>query len=341
MSLFIDLKYINQVSFRLERFKKKDQYLFNFRCPICGDSSTKKNKARGYLYKVKNDMFYKCHNCGAGKTFGGLLETLDGTLHKQYVVERYKEGLPSNRANQKPEFNFEFKEPKSRPKTLIDELMDRLDTLPEDHEVIEYVKSRMIPKQVWNRLYFLDDIRKAAQLNTKYTSSLTVEQPRLILPFINTEGKLTGMAMRGIRGESLRYINLKIDEDAPTIFGLDDIDKTRNVKVVEGPIDSLFLDNAIAASGSAFNRVDELGLKDYTIIFDNQPRNKEITKLMYKYISAGQKICIWPETLEEKDINDMVMSGLTVTEIHNIIEQNTYSGLRAEFKFNTWRKIDV
>lgn len=341
MSLFIDLKYINQVSFRLDRFKRKDQYLFNFRCPVCGDSQTKKSKARGYLYKVKNDMFYKCHNCGAGKTFGGLLEILDGNLYKEYTLERYAEGLPSNRANQKPEFNFEFKEPKPRPKTLIDDLMDRLDSLPEDHEAVVYANNRKIPKHQFNRLYYLDDIRKASQLNTKYTQSLTTDQPRLVLPFINYNGVLTGMAMRGMRGESLRYITLKINEDAPTVFGLDNIDVEKNVTVVEGPIDSLFLDNSIAAAGSAFNRVGELGLKDYTIVFDNQPRNKEICSLMYKYIKQGGKICIWPETLLEKDINDMVMSGLTSDEVSTIIKNNTYQGLRAEFKFTQWRKTNV
>jgi len=338
MSLYVDLKYINMVAFRLERYKRKDQYLFNFRCPICGDSSTKKNKARGYLYKVKNDMFYKCHNCGAGKTFGGLLELLDGELHKQYTLERYSEGIAGNRANKTPDFNLTFKEPKVRPKTLLDELMDRLDTLPEDHEVIQYVKSRAIPEHTYNRLYFLDDIRKAAQLNTKYTSSLTVAQPRLVLPFINSQGKLTGMAMRGIRGENLRYINLKIDEDAPTIFGMEDIDDSKTVMVVEGPIDSLFLDNSIAASGSAFNRVSDLGLKDYTIIFDNQPRNLEICRLIEKSINAGENVCLWPDTIEEKDINDMVLSGLTIAEITSIISKNTFSGLRAKLNFTQWRK---
>ena len=101
--LHIDLKYINMISHRFERFKRKDDYLFNFRCPICGDSSTKKNKARGYLYKKKNDMFYKCHNCDAGKTFGGLLKITDPLLHKEYVMERYSEGVAGPRANKTPE----------------------------------------------------------------------------------------------------------------------------------------------------------------------------------------------------------------------------------------------
>ena len=120
--LHIDLKYIMMISHRFDRFKRKDDYLFNFRCPICGDSSTKKNKARGYLYKKKNDMFYKCHNCDAGKTFGGLLKMTDPLLHKEYVMERYSEGVAGPRANKTPEFDFKppvFDKPKDG---LIDEM---------------------------------------------------------------------------------------------------------------------------------------------------------------------------------------------------------------------------
>jgi len=69
MSSYIDLKFIQEVSARLSQFKKKGDYLFNFRCPHCGDSKKNKTKARAYLYRVKNDMFFKCHNCGEGTKF--------------------------------------------------------------------------------------------------------------------------------------------------------------------------------------------------------------------------------------------------------------------------------
>jgi hypothetical protein len=160
----------------------------------------------------------------------------------------------------------------------------------------------------------------------------------MVLPFINADGKLTGMAMRGMRGETLRYITLKIDEDAPTIFGLDAIDKTKQVKVVEGPIDSLFIDNAIACAGSSFNRIDELGLDNPVIIFDNQPRNKEVCTLIKRYIDLGYSVCIWPESLEEKDINDIILSGKTQSDVEEIISNNTFNGLSAELKFSKWRK---
>lgn len=282
-------------------------------------------------------MFFKCHNCDAGLSFGNLLKQVDPLLYKEYVLERYKEGVASNKPHKKAEFEHNFV-PEFKPKSLVDELMDRLDSLPDDHEAVQYAMKRMIPAEQFSRIYFLDDIRKASQLNSKYKESLTTEQPRMVLPFVNAEGKLTGMAMRGMRGEALRYITLKIDEDAPTIFGLDAIDKTQQVKVVEGPIDSLFISNSIACAGSSFNRIEELYLDDPVIIFDNQPRNTEVCKLIKKYIDLGYSVCIWPESLEEKDINDIILSGKTQSDVEEIISNNTFKGLSAELKYRNWRK---
>ena len=81
----IDIQYLHTISHKLDRFKKKSQNLYNFRCPYCGDSQKKKTKARGFVYRVKNDMFYKCHNCGKGTTVGKLIEYLDVQLYKKYV----------------------------------------------------------------------------------------------------------------------------------------------------------------------------------------------------------------------------------------------------------------
>jgi len=352
MSLFIDLKYINMVSNRLDKFKRTNDHLFNFRCPICGDSATKKNKARGYLYKLDNNMVYKCHNCDAGMSLGRFLEQVDSLLHREYSLETFKERGDSKDwepkgANwtpnghklfdEKPETAFDFTPDFNRPIRLIDSLMDRLDKLPNDHEAVIYAKSRMIPETQFHRLYHVEDIRNLVQLNAKYKETLTIEQPRLAMPFITPDGKLTGMALRGMRGEKLRYINLVITEEMQ-IFGLDEIDLDKEVYVVEGPIDSLFIDNAIACIGTAFGKVDKLNLKNFTMIFDNQPRNREVCKLIENQIDLGNKVCIWPEDLYEKDINEMIMKGIDRNKIRNIISSNTCQGLEARLQFMKWRK---
>jgi len=289
MSLYIDIKYLHSISYRLENFKKKTQDLFNCRCPICGDSQRLKRKARGYFYRGKNDLYYKCHKCGVSQHFGTFLKNFDATLYSQYVVERYADGAHNKTSHKTVESVLKFEEPKFTKKPepkLLDSIMDRLDTLPDDHEVIKYVTDRRIPRDAFDRLYFIPNVKDVIQLNDKYKNSIITTEPRLAIPFFDGTGKLLVVSLRGIRGESLRYINIKVDEDAPSIFGLDKVDPTQEVLVVEGPLDSLFLNNSIACAGTSFGKIDQLSIpkENITIIFDNQPKNREVGKLMNKYI---------------------------------------------------------
>jgi hypothetical protein len=218
--------------------------------------------------------------------------------------------------------------------------MDRLDTLPDDHEVIQYVTNRRIPRDAFDRLYFISNVKDVIQLNDKYKNSIITSEPRLAIPFLDGNNKLLVVSLRGIRGESLRYINIKVDEDAPSIFGLDKVDPTQEVFVVEGPLDSLFLHNSIACAGTSFGKIDQLPIaKDkITIIFDNQPKNRDVGKLMNKYIDQGYRIVIWPD-VPGKDINEMVENGLTSDEIQDIINHNKFQGLAAKAKYAMWRKV--
>ena len=344
MSLYIDIKYLNTIAHRLENFKKKSQDLFNCRCPLCGDSQRNKKRSRGYFYRGKQDLYYKCHKCGASHHFGTFLKNFDPNQYSQYVVERYADGGHGRaNAHKNVETILKFEEPKFTKKPepkLIDSIMDRLDTLPDDHEVIQYVTNRRIPRDAFDRLYFISNVKDVIQLNDKYKNSIITTEPRLAIPFLDGNGKLLVVSLRGIRGESLRYINIKVDEDAPSIFGLDKVDPTQEVFVVEGPLDSLFLHNSIACAGTSFGKIDQLPIaKDkITIIFDNQPKNRDVGKLMNKYIDQGYRIVIWPD-VPGKDINEMVENGLTSDEIQDIINHNKFQGLAAKAKYAMWRKV--
>lgn len=339
MSLFVDLKYLKLISNRLVLFKQKNTNLYNCRCPLCGDSSAKANKARGYFYSAKNNLYYKCHNCSASMHFGSILKFVDSLQYREYVLERYSEGLPSNQPHQKAESMFKMDAPVFNfvEEKLIDKLFDRLDKLPEDNEAVQFCLSRKIPKEKFKFLYFIDDIRKIEQLSDKYKDKLKTSEPRLVLPFYDINGKLVGVTCRGLRGESLRYVTIKIQEDAILSFGLADVDITKTIYVVEGPIDSLFLPNAIAVTGTAFNKIEMLGLpKDkLVVVVDNQPRNKDVSKILGDIVNKDYNTVIWPQTLEEKDINDMVLAGLDPL---NIIKKNTCSGLTAKVKFMAWKR---
>lgn len=339
MSLYVDIKYLRLISHRLDKFKQKSEDKFNCRCPICGDSQVKTNKARGYFYPSpnRNDLQYKCHNCGVSMMFGTFLKQLDINQYGDYVVENFGERPKRSNATVKLEYSRPM--PEVQPATkrnLLDELLPRLSALPADNEAVVFCKSRNIPEHCFDYLYFVDDVRKIEQLSDKYTNKLQTSEPRLVLPFYDHRLQLSGITCRALRGEALRYLTIKIKDNVPLIFGLDRINVRKPILVVEGPIDSLFLDNCIAVGGTAFGKIHELGLPDVTVIFDNQPRNRELTKLMSAIIDTNTKVVVWPQKYEaHKDINDMVLAGI---DVRSVVRQHTYQGLEARLKFTGWKR---
>ena len=336
MSLFLDQKYLTLISNRLPLFKKKKDGVYNCRCVICGDSHKKKSKARGYFFNNKNKLMYKCFNCDASMYFSSFLKTVDVNLFNDYSLESFIEGKPLS--NTKPEMVFEEPQFKAKEERLLDKLLDRLDSLPEDHEAVQFCMNRKIPKRVFSKIYFIDNIKDIVQLNNTYKESIKTEEPRIVFPFYDEEGMLTAVTCRAIRGETLRYITVKVTQDKPLIFGLDSVDKNKDIYVVEGPIDSLFVENAVAISGTSLDKISFTSLeKDKLIVvFDNQPRNKEVCKIISKTIEKGYRVVIWPQTIQEKDINEMVLVGKNVTKI---IKENTFGGLTAKAKFVGWKRV--
>jgi len=324
------------VSNRLPLFKKKKDNTYNCRCVICGDSQKNRRKMRGYFFAYKTDLRYKCYNCDISLSFGNFLKSQDSILYSQYALEKYSEGHNKS-ANVVPEFKFETPVFKNEDEKLIDSLLDRVDTLPADHEVVLFCNSRKIPKEKQKQLYFIDNIKNIVQLNDKYKESIQGEEPRLVLPFYDNNGQLSGVTCRALRGETLRYITVKVKDNVPLLFGVDTVNKSKPIYVVEGPIDSLFLDNAIAIGGTSFGKLDQTGFdKDKLIVvFDNQPRNKEVCKLIDKNIELGYNVVLWPQTIIEKDINEMVIAGHNVKKI---IKDNTFNGLTAKMKFIGWKR---
>ena len=50
-------------------------------------------------------------------------------------------------------------------------------------------------------------------------------------------------------------------------------------------------------------------------------------------------VCIWPKTVKEKDINDMVLSGVSPKVIEDTINKNKFSGLSAKMALSDWSKV--
>ena len=336
MSLFLDQKYLMLISNRLPLFAKKQDFTYNCRCIICGDSAKKTKKARGYFFKNKNDLMYKCHNCDASMYFGTFLKNLDGNLFKQYTFEKYSEGQ-SLTNNTKLEFKFEQPQFKSTDEKLLDNILTRLDKLEDSNEAVEFCIKRKIPRLKFKELYYIQNIKDIVKLNDKYKASIITEEPRLVIPFYDESGQLAGVTCRALRGEALRYITVKIKEDVPLIFGLQNVNKTQKVFVTEGALDSLFINNCIAVGGTGLNKSTKLDidLNNLVMIFDNQPRNKEVCAIIEKNINEGYLVVIWPQSVNEKDINEMVVAG---RDVETLITNNIYQGLTAKAKFVAWKR---
>ena len=337
MSTFIDIKYLNLLSTKLTKFKRKSDNLFNFRCPHCGDSKKSSSKARGFVYRKKNDMFFKCHNCGIGQSLGNLIKFLDPSMHKEYTFERFKEGKP-----QKEKLEFDFTPSKIiKSKTHADRALNQLvsfDKLVTTHPAKQFVYKRLIPKEHWDKFYFCPKFYDWTNsiIPNKFPS-LRDDHPRVVIPFFDREGNFFAFQGRAFGKEQPKYITIKFDDTKQKIYGLDRLDLNKSVMITEGPIDSLFLSNAVALAGAdADIKINPL---QCTMVFDNEPRNQEIVNRMIKAVDKKFNLVVWPKTLKYKDLNDMIIAGKTSAEVQTIISNNTYSGLTALQHINNWKRI--
>lgn len=336
--LWIDVKYAGLLSVQLENFsvKTNNPYLANFRCPVCGDSRKNKNKRRGYLYQKAAGLFYKCHNCGLGTTFGKLCAQVNPSLKDQYELERFKEKGHLGQVTPEPVTNFTPKFRKN--KTILEDLFEPVDS---SDECKEYLINRGIPEKIWPRLYFCDDSQKLVGLHNSMEGRIKGHEPRLVIPAFNRKHQLTGVTARAIQPNGLRYITVRILEDEPLIFGLDRIDPTDPVYITEGPIDSFFIENCIAAGSADLKKISGIiDKKNLVLVFDNQPRNKEVINIIEASINDDFNVVIWPEYITQKDINEMIVQGaVTSSEITEVLNRSTYNGLQAKLQFTTWRKL--
>ena len=320
----IDSKYIGLISSRLPKFKRVKADLYNFRCPICGDSQKHKNKARGYIYPLKADMNFKCHNCGASSTFNNFLKTIDPTLHKQYVMEKFKE-RNVGKGSIIPEPKFEFKKPVFRKKLDLPKASD-IKTAK------EYLEKRKLDP---SKFYFTYKFKEWVNTHKQTFDTIGRGEPRIIIPLHDTEKNLIGFQGRSLVPNSVKYITVMLNEEAPKIYGLDKVKTEKPIYILEGPFDSTLVENSVAMCGSDLD-IRTFGWCNYIWVFDNEPRNREIVERISKTINRGDQIVIWPPNVQEKDVNDMILGG---HDVMSMLQSNTYSGLKAKIKFNYWKKI--
>ena len=332
---FVDLQYAQHLAGRLDRYRIRhtNPYKINFRCPICGDSKKNRTKARGWLLEKENSLFYYCHNCGASHSFSNFLKVVDPLAYNDYVAEKFI-GKANNTITSTLE-DTKFEQPNFSHGEPLKKLK-KISQLEHSHPVKKYIDKRTIPTKHHYRLYFAPRFKEWINgiIPNKF-ENVKKDEPRLVIPFLDKDRKCFGVSARGFDPDGLRYITIMFDE-VPKIFGLDTVNFQEKYYVVEGALDSMFLSNAVAMAGADgnTNALDHVG--NAVFVFDAEPRNKEIHKRMEKIINQGYKICIWPNNLPGKDINEMVLNGHN--NIEEIIRNNVYKGLEAKMKFTFWKK---
>lgn len=357
MSLFTDIEYLHQISYQLPRFKRIDDRTFNCRCPICGDSQKNPNKARGYFYQHGQRLNYKCHNCQLSTTFRSFLKKFDQNTFDSYIRENYKNDNETVNTRKKivRKTSPIVTEPPTSP---VDEEKNEIDTsvvsppknpfktvldLSDDHPVIEYMLSRKIPLDKYGNFFYIDHMIDIVKDYPKYKELIRTDEMRIVIPFHDKNGVLIGATCRALDDSiTPRYVELKFDEESTLAFGMDTVNTKDTVYIVEGAIDSCFVDNSIAVAGMAMQKIKALGLQkeNCVLVLDNQPKHRDVVSAMDKFINDGYKVCIWPSVLEGKDINAMVIHGeLDEDDVTKIIRNNTFSGLKARLNFNNWKRI--
>lgn len=335
--IYIDQKYVHILSSQLEGFRQMKPLVFNARCPICGDSKKNKYKKRFYIYPNtdRTNLFVKCHNCSFDtgiNSFSNFLKEYYPDIYKNYIFEIFKEkDLGKKQAEKKV-----CKTPKKEKKinNNNNKYIQSLNKMPAESKVIQYLINRKIPVDTWKYLLYTPNF---SLLCRQYDENFpdTFNDERLVIPFINEDKKMVCFQGRALEKNAMRYATFKIYEDEKKLFGAERINKNNTVNVVEGPFDSLFIDNCVATADSClFNYQD-----GDRYIFDNQPRNKELIQNIKKTINLGKSVVIWPDYIKAKDINDIILSGIDRKELQNIIEEHTYKGNIAKLMLSKWKQI--
>ena len=353
MSLFIDKKYINLISPRLERFVWKKSDLANCRCALCGDSKKNKAKARGYFFQKDNDMFYRCHNCGASHTMYKFLELIAPSLCKEYSLERWRNGDVGHSNYTKPKGEDEmfglFKKPfddKNKNKKCPLDTLKKISDLPDNHVCRAFVEARNIPKKFFDILYYTSDFGVWAK---NVDPDVVVEShARLVIPIFDNHGTMVAAQGRSLSiqddrnaRKTARYITLKGDKTIEKLwYGIERLDKDGVVYVFEGPLDSLFIPNSVAMIGinDGSNIPKPLLNRKLVFALDNEPRNPAVVSQLKKHIDLNHDVVIWDSSIRQKDINDMVLSGSSPSSILNSMKRNTCSGAEAKLRFQSWKK---
>ena len=338
MSGLLEKKYISFLSTRLTRFHWVRDSVAVCKCTVCGDGERGRG-TRMYFYLDNRHgsglYFVECKNCGHSTSFANYLKDTDRSMYDEYKLEVFIEKNGREPYKPKPKIDTHH-----RPAFSLTPKSDDIEkppysvpvsVLPDDNICKKYVISRLIPKQFYNKLFYTADFNKLVSMfiDEEYAKRIPKDK-RLVIPFYDEFGKLFMLQGRSLEENSkIRYVTVKKSEDSPKTFGLERIDRSKTVFCVEGPLDSFFLPNSLASADANLLKV-----KADVYCPDFQTRNPDIRHQINRIIDSGAKIVLLDKDYPYKDINEMIMAGITQEEVINILNSNTFQGLHAKLKFS-------
>ena len=334
--MWLQQKYIGLISSRLDCFRRVNSTTYNFRCPVCGDSTKNKYKARGYLFpKDGGGHLFHCHNCHITLGFEKFLKVVDSVLHSEYVQEKLKEKYGGEKTEAQV-FEEKMKPPVFVSTTPLKQLK-KVSQLDFNHPANRYVIGRSIPTHYHYKLFYAPKFKKFVNtLIPNKFENVENDEPRLIIPFLDENKKLFGFQGRAFSKTSLRYITIMLDDNAPKIFNLDECDRSKKHFIFEGPIDAMFVNNSMAMAGQSINW--DYCNENSVFVFDNEPRSIETCKKIEQAIDKGYSVVFFPHTIQEKDINDIVLANSSI-DIDRLLVDNIHNGLQAKLHLKEWRKV--
>jgi hypothetical protein len=308
---------------------------------MCGDSQSNQSRARGYIYEKKSKSLFHCHNCNATMGIPNFIKMIDQNLYNEFLLERMKDEKSPQQTDLE-NFVLKMKKPVFLKEGPLKGLK-KISQLSPEHPAKQLVDSRKIPTPYHAKMFLCPNFKTFTNslVPNKFTSdSLKRDETRILIPFFNKDKKLHAFQGRSIGKSEPKYITIILDEETPKIYGLDTVDTRYKTYVFEGPIDSMFIPNSIAtAGGDLVSSVTGFDKNNLVIVYDNEPRSRETIKKLDKSILQGYNVCIFPDNLEHKDVNDMILAGLSPEFIKHIIDTHTYKDLAAKLALTKWSKI--
>ncbi len=339
--LYLEQKYIGYLSVHLDGFKKIDKTNYNFRCKICGDSENK-NKKRGYLYLKKGKYSFFCHNCSASRSLDSFMKEVNPELYNQYVYEKIQE---SKAPKINPDDQYKMNAPAFKSHTINPlRSLYKISELSSKHPAKEYLVSRNIPNEYFDILHYVDGFKSWINgiIPNKFENT-NKDDGRIIIPLLGLDSSIIGVQGRSLDPiDKIRYITIIFNENAPKIFNLNRVDKAKNIYVFEGPFDSMFIPNSIATCGGHLTSElmyidDQFDKSKFIVVYDNEPRNKDIARNVKRAIMDGYRVCIDPK-FNAKDLNEAINNGMTIDQLKHEIDSRTFSGTEAMLEWNIWKK---